>query len=438
MRDGWNLTGDSFWQDEEGRFHFAARSDDMIISAGYNIAGPEVEAALLSHPAVLECAVVGVADEERGQIVEAHVVLAPGHQGDAHDGQVFAGSCEIRDRALQVPAQHRLHGCLAEDPDGQDPALPAGGGAAVAAPNIARLRRPAAISLLPMKASCRFLAAVEKGSLMAHARLRLNDGHAIPQVGLGIWQVPEAKTAETVAAALRLGYRLIDGAAIYGNEAGLGDGLRLSGVPRDEVFVTSKVWNTDQGHDATLRAVETSLKRLSLDRLDLCLIHWPVPARDLYVDTWRALIRLREEGRVRSIGVSNFMGDHLERIIGETGAVPVVNQIELNPRLQQAGLRRLHDRLGVVTQSWTPLGQGQSFAAAPVRSAAERTGKSPAQVILRWHVQLGVSVIPRSTRMAGLAENIDVFGFSLTPAEMAGMASLDEGIRCGPDPLAFG
>ena len=245
-------------------------------------------------------------------------------------------------------------------------------------------------------------------------RLRLNDGHFIPTLGLGIWQVPADQTAATVASAVQMGYRLVDGAAIYGNEEGLGDGLRDSGIPRDEVFVTTKVWNSDQGHDTTLRAVEASLARLQLDRVDLCLIHWPAPAQNRYVDTWRALIRLRDEGRVRSIGVSNFMGAHLERLIGETGVIPVLNQIELNPRLQQTGLRALHDRLGVVTQSWTPLGQGRSFDAPPVLAVARRTGKSPAQVILRWHLELGLSVIPRSTRQQGLAENRDILDFELT------------------------
>lgn len=272
---------------------------------------------------------------------------------------------------------------------------------------------------------------------MPPTRLRLNDGHTIPQLGLGIWQVPAATTAATVASALRMGYRLVDGAAIYGNEKGLGDGLRESGLQRDEVFVTTKVWNDDQGHDSTLRAVETSLKRIGLDRVDLCLIHWPVPARDRYVDTWRALIRAKEDGLVRSIGVSNFMPDHLERLVGETGVVPVLNQVELNPRLQQADLRALHDRMGIVTQSWTPLGQGRSFDAAPVQAASARTGKSPAQIILRWHLQLGASVLPRSTRAAGQAENLDVFDFALTPDEMAAMAALDEGVRCGPDPMSF-
>jgi 2,5-diketo-D-gluconate reductase A len=272
---------------------------------------------------------------------------------------------------------------------------------------------------------------------MPPARLRLNDGHSIPQLGLGIWQVPGETTAETVKLALEMGYRLIDGAAIYGNEAGLGEGVRAAEVPRDEIFVTTKVWNSEQGYDSTLRAVDASLGRLGLDRVELCLIHWPTPSRDRYLDTWRALIRARDDGKVRSIGVSNFMAPHLERLVGETGVVPVLNQIELNPRLQQAELRALHDRMGIVTQSWTPLGQGASFAAAPVAGAAARTSKSPAQVILRWHVQLGVSVIPRSTRVQGLTENLDVFDVCLTPEEMAAIAALDEGVRCGPDPMTF-
>jgi 2,5-diketo-D-gluconate reductase A len=272
---------------------------------------------------------------------------------------------------------------------------------------------------------------------MPPARLRLNDGHSIPQLGLGIWQVPAESTAETVKSALELGYRLIDGAAIYGNEAGQGAGVRDSDVPRDEVFVTTKVWNSEQGYDSTLRAVDASLDRLGLAHVELCLIHWPTPSRDRYLDTWRALIRAREDGKVRSIGVSNFMAPHLERLVGETGVVPVLNQIELNPRLQQSELRALHDRMGIVTQSWTPLGQGASFAARPVVEAAARTGKTPAQVILRWHVQLGLSVIPRSTRVQGLTENLDLFDFSLTPEEMAALATLDEGVRCGPDPMTF-
>lgn len=272
---------------------------------------------------------------------------------------------------------------------------------------------------------------------MTQPFLTLNDGRSMPQLGFGLWQVPAAATANVTMTALRLGYRLVDGAAIYGNEAGQGHGIRASGVPRDQVFVTTKVWNSAQGHDSTLRAAEASLKRLALTHVDLLLIHWPCASRGLYVDTWRALVRLRDEGRALSIGVSNFNAPHLHRIIDETGVVPAVNQIEVNPRLQQPGLRALHGELGIVTQSWTPLGQGRSFAAPPVAAAAARTGKSPAQVILRWHLQIGASVIPRSTRPAGLAENLDIFDFALSEPEMAAIATLDEGARCGPDPATF-
>lgn len=273
---------------------------------------------------------------------------------------------------------------------------------------------------------------------MSSVSLGLNDGHCLPQLGFGLWQVPAAITEQTVVAGLKAGYRLIDGAAIYGNEEGMGNGLRASGVPRDAVFVTTKIWNSAQGYDATLRAAGESLARLGLVSVDLLLIHWPVPARDRYLDTWRALIRAREDGLCRSIGVSNFQEPHLERIIGETGVVPVLNQVEINPRLQQPALRAYHDRRGIVTQSWTPLGQGKSFAAPPIAAAAARNGKSPAQVILRWHLQIGAAVIPRSTRAAGLAENLDLFAFALTAAEMAAIARLDEGARCGPDPASFG
>jgi 2,5-diketo-D-gluconate reductase A len=267
--------------------------------------------------------------------------------------------------------------------------------------------------------------------------LPLNDGRTIPQIGFGLWQVPTDQTARVVRDGLAAGYRLIDGAAIYGNEGGLGDGLRTAPVPRSDVFITTKVWNDRQGRGETRRAVEESLSRIGVDRVDLMLIHWPCPEKGLYLDTWKSLIDLRAEGRVTSIGVSNFNVPHLERIIGETGVVPVLNQIELHPRLQQMALRDFHARYGIVTQSWTPLGQGRSFEAAPVAAAAARTGKSPAQVILRWHVQLGCSVIPRSTRAAGLAENLDIFDFALTDAEMTAIATLDAGERTGPDPEVF-
>ncbi|MCF1707200.1 aldo/keto reductase [Tabrizicola sp. J26] len=268
-------------------------------------------------------------------------------------------------------------------------------------------------------------------------KIPFNDGHAIPALGFGLWQVPADQTARVTREGLQAGYRLVDGAAIYGNEEGQGEGIRNSGVPRDEIFVTTKCWNSDQGYDKALRAFDASLKRLGLERVDLYLIHWPCPDKNLFVDTWRALIRLREEGRATSIGVSNFHSPHLERLIAETGVTPALNQIELNPRLQQAALRAAHARMGIVTQSWTPLGERRSFDHPVVQGLAQRTGKSPAQVILRWHLQLGCSVIPRSTRAAGLAENLDLFGFELTEAEMASMATLDMGERCGPNPDRF-
>ena len=269
------------------------------------------------------------------------------------------------------------------------------------------------------------------------ARLPLNDGHSLPALGFGLWQVPAAGTARVVEQALGLGYRLIDGAAIYGNEEGLGEGLRRSGLARGDVFVTTKCWNTDQGYDAALRAFDASLARSGLDRVDLYLIHWPCAQRDIFVDTWRALIRLRDEGRATSIGVSNFHAPHLERLVAETGVTPAVNQIELHPRLQQAGLRETNRRLGIVTQSWSPLGQGRSFDDPVIRAIAARLGRSPAQVILRWHLEIGCSVIPRSTRAQGLAENLALSGFALTADDLAAIARLDAGERTGPDPDRF-
>jgi 2,5-diketo-D-gluconate reductase A len=269
------------------------------------------------------------------------------------------------------------------------------------------------------------------------ATMPLNDGHAIPRLGFGIWQISAPDTARLVADALTMGYRLVDGAAIYGNEEGLGDGLRQSGLSRDEVFVTTKCWNTDQGYDAALRAFDASLTRTGLEQVDLYLIHWPCAERGLFVDTWRALIRLRDEGRAKSIGVSNFKAAHLDRLIAETGVTPALNQIELHPALPQAELRDVHARLGIVTQSWSPLGRARGFDAAPLRAIAARLGYSPAQVILRWHLQLGVSFIPRSSRHVGLAENRDIFDFALTDTDMTALATLDTGQRIGPDPDAF-
>lgn len=268
-------------------------------------------------------------------------------------------------------------------------------------------------------------------------RLKFHDGNSIPQLGFGIWQVATDIAADVVQSALETGYRLIDGAYLYDNEEGLGEGLRRSGVPREQVFITTKVWNNEQGRDKARASVERSLKSIGVDQLDLVLIHWPVPSQDLYVETWEAFIEMRNEGLMRSIGVSNFNADHVERIIAETGEVPVLNQIELNPELQQPEMRAFNANHGIVTQAWTPLGNARSFEATPIVAAASRTGKSPAQVIIRWHLQLGNAVIPRSIKPARQAENFDVFDFELTDAEMAAIASIDEGLRTGPDPSVF-
>lgn len=272
---------------------------------------------------------------------------------------------------------------------------------------------------------------------MTQPMMTLNDGRTMPQLGTGIWQIEDATTPEVVAEALRVGYRLIDGAAAYKNEAGMGRGIRDSDVVRDQIFVTSKLWNDAQGHDAALRAFDATMERSGLDYLDLYLIHWPLPAMDAYVDSWKALIRLRDEGRVRSIGVANFHEPHLRRLIDETGVAPALNQIELHPSLTQERMRAVNKQLGIVTQSWTPLGRGDSFDAPAIRDAAVRTGRTVAQVILRWHIQHGLSVIPKSEKPERLAENFDVLDFTLTPEEMSAIDALDRGHRTGPDPDTF-
>ena len=264
-----------------------------------------------------------------------------------------------------------------------------------------------------------------------------HDGHTMPQLGFGIWQVDPKIAAEVVESALRTGYRLIDGAYLYLNEEGLGAGLRASGVPRDEVFITTKVWNYDHGAAKARASVERSLKTIGVEQLDLVLIHWPVPDQDLYVETWEEFIKMRDEGLMRSIGTSNFNADHIDRIIEATGEVPVLNQIELNPELQQPKMRAYNTSKGIVTQAWTPLGNGRSFESEVIAGIARRTGKSPAQVVIRWHLQLGNAVIPRSIKPERQAENMDVFDFELTDDDMAAIATLDIGLRTGPDPSVF-
>jgi diketogulonate reductase-like aldo/keto reductase len=267
--------------------------------------------------------------------------------------------------------------------------------------------------------------------------ITLNNGVRMPQLGFGVFQVPDEDTTAAVTAALRAGYRSIDTAAIYGNEAGVGKALAASGIAREELFVTTKLWNADQGYDATLRAFDESLAKLGLDHVDLYLIHWPTPARDLYLDTWRAFERLVADGRVRAAGVSNFQPAHLRRLLEHSSLVPAVNQVELHPGLQQAELRAVHAESGIVTEAWSPLAQGAVLGEEPVVTLAERHGRSPAQIVLRWHLQLGNVVIPKSVTPERIAANIDVFDFALTDEEMASLAALDRGLRTGPDPDAF-
>lgn len=265
--------------------------------------------------------------------------------------------------------------------------------------------------------------------------LPLHDGNRIPQLGLGVWRTPADATAAAVAAALAAGYRHVDTAAAYGNERGVGDGLRASGLPRADVFVTTKLWNPEQGFDSTLRAFDASMAQLGLDRLDLYLIHWPSPARNRYVETWRAFIRLQEEGRVRSIGVSNFQQDHLQRILDATGVVPVLNQIELHPRFQQRTLKRFQEALGIRTQAWSPLGKGELLAHPRIAALARKHGRSPAQVIVRWHIQSGHIAIPKSVDPQRIAQNGAVFDFALDAEDLAGIAALDsDDGRMGPHP----
>ncbi|HET7310216.1 MAG TPA: aldo/keto reductase [Mycobacteriales bacterium] len=268
--------------------------------------------------------------------------------------------------------------------------------------------------------------------------LRLNNGVEMPQLGFGVFLVPADEVVEPVRAALDTGYRLIDTAKLYGNEEGVGRAIRESGVSRVDVFVTTKVWNSDHGYDATLRAFDESQKLLGLDVVDLYLIHWPTPQRNLFVQTWQALERLYADGRVRAIGVSNFNVPHLQRLLDETTVVPAVNQIELHPGFAQDELRAFHAQHGIVTESWSPLGRGHGLLDNPtVTSIADAHGKTPAQVVLRWHLQLGCVVIPKSAHAQRIKENFDVFDIELSDSDMAALSAISEPGRIGPDPDEF-
>jgi 2,5-diketo-D-gluconate reductase A len=268
--------------------------------------------------------------------------------------------------------------------------------------------------------------------------LVMNNGLQIPQLGFGVFLVPPEETKQAVTEALEAGYRLIDTAQGYRNEEGVGAAIAESDVPRDELFITTKLTNSEQGYDTTLAAFDGSMDKLGIDVLDLFLIHWPLPMFDQYIETWRAFEKLLADGRVRSIGVSNFEIPHLQRLLAETDVTPAVNQIELHPEFPQEDLRDFHQQHGILTESWGPLGQGKGLLENPqIVEVAQRKDRTPAQVVLRWHVQLGCVVIPKSVNPDRIRENIDIFDFELDDADMAEISKVRTGERLGGDPNVF-
>jgi 2,5-diketo-D-gluconate reductase A len=266
----------------------------------------------------------------------------------------------------------------------------------------------------------------------------LNNGVRMPQLGFGVFQVGNDEARAAVATALECGYRSIDTAALYGNEHGVGVAVSASGIPREELFVTTKLWNADHGAGRVLPAFERSLDKLGLDYVDLYLIHWPVPSRDRFVETWEAFQELYAEGRLRAIGVSNFTPPQLTRLLEETAVVPAVNQVELHPGFQQPELRAFHREHGIATEAWSPLGQGAALTHPVITRLAERHEKTPAQVVLRWHLDLGNVVIPKSVTPGRIRENFSVFDFALTAEDARQIAGLESGHRIGPDPDVVG
>jgi 2,5-diketo-D-gluconate reductase A len=267
--------------------------------------------------------------------------------------------------------------------------------------------------------------------------ITFHDGVEIPQLGFGVFQVPPEDTQAVVEAALAAGYRHIDTAAIYRNEEGVGAAIAASDIPRGEIFVTTKLWNSQQGYDSALRACERSRQRLGLDWLDLYLIHWPMPTRGLFLETWRAFERIHTEGGSRSIGVSNFRIEDFQALEREAELMPTVNQVELHPRFQQAELRRWHAEHGIATEAWSPLGQGTLLSEEAIVEIAAHHRRTPAQAIIRWHLQLGNVVIPKSATPERIRENLDVLDFELTEDEMEAIERLDSGGRIGDDPATY-
>jgi 2,5-diketo-D-gluconate reductase A len=272
---------------------------------------------------------------------------------------------------------------------------------------------------------------------MAAPFITLNDGNSIPQVGLGVWQTPPEDTERAVATALDAGYRHIDTAAAYGNEREVGSAVAKSGLPREDVYLVTKLWNADHGYGNTLAAFDASMDRLGVDYLDLYLIHWPMPAKSAFVDTFKAFAHLRDQGRIRSIGVSNFEPEHLRILVDGTGIVPAVNQIELHPLLQQLQLREVHAQLGIATEAWSPLGQGSLLSNPAVTAVADARGKTPAQILIRWHIQLGNIVIPKSVTPERIVSNFDVFDFELSAQDVTSISSLGDETHLGPEPRTF-
>lgn len=266
--------------------------------------------------------------------------------------------------------------------------------------------------------------------------IKMNDHHDIPQLGFGLYLVKDDETPSSVREALKAGYRSLDSAQIYENESGLGRAIKESNVKREDLYITTKIWNSEQGYDSTLKSFDVSMGKLGIEKLDLLLIHWPSAHRNLYVETWKAMIQLQRNGRVKSIGVSNFAKEHLDKILEATSVVPVLNQIELHPHFQQKDLRRFHEQHNIKTEAWSPLGQGKVISDPVIKKIADKHKKTPAQVILRWHMENGIIAIPKSITPSRIQENIQIFDFKMDADDMGAIEKLDQkNGRIGPDPI---